>query len=121
MPTGGGARAHHGAAVLAAELVVDRGGHTVLPGLSLEIGHGVVTGLLGPSGSGKTTLLRSIVGVQRVRSGAVTVLGLPAGSAPLRRRVGYMTQSHGLYLDLTVQENLLYFGSILGAEDRVPR
>ena len=63
------------------ELRVRRGGNLVLPGVSLDVRSGVVTGLLGPSGSGKTTLMRAIVGVQIVESGEVTVLGEPAGSS----------------------------------------
>ncbi|MFJ9315416.1 ABC transporter ATP-binding protein [Pimelobacter simplex] len=96
-----------------AGLRVVRGGRVVLDGLDLAIGPGV-TGLLGPSGCGKSTLLRSIVGVQRVASGAVTVLGAPAGSAPLRDRVGYQTQSSSVYDDLTVLENLRFFARVLG-------
>ncbi|HKG08929.1 MAG TPA: ATP-binding cassette domain-containing protein, partial [Gaiellaceae bacterium] len=57
------------------DLRVRRGGRLVLPGVSVEIDPGIVTGLLGPSGSGKTTLMRAIVGVQIVESGEVTVLG----------------------------------------------
>jgi ABC-2 type transport system ATP-binding protein len=98
------------------DLRVRRGGKVVLPGISLRVPRGRVTGLLGPSGSGKTTLLRSIVGVQIVESGTVTVLGLPAGSAPLRRRVAYVTQAPSIYSDLTVEENLRYFARILGAD-----
>jgi ABC-2 type transport system ATP-binding protein len=77
-----------------------------------------VTGLLGPSGSGKTTLMRSIVGVQLVDSGEVTVGGLPAGTPALRRRIGYVTQAPSVYTDLTVRENLRYFARILGAPSR---
>jgi ABC-2 type transport system ATP-binding protein len=81
-----------------------------------------VTGLLGPSGSGKTTLLRAIVGVQRLESGRVEVLGEPAGSKPLRARVGYMTQAPSVYGDLTVRENLRFFARVLGVHaDAVPR
>lgn len=94
-------------------LRVARGGRTVLHGLDLEIPRGAVTGLLGPSGCGKSTLLRSIVGVQRVAAGAVTVLGAPAGAPPLRRRVAYLTQSPSIYGDLTVRQNLRYFARIL--------
>jgi ABC-2 type transport system ATP-binding protein len=71
-------------------------------------------GLLGPSGCGKSTLMRSLVGVQRVKSGTVTVLGLPAGSPPLRHRVGYVTQAPSVYADLTVTENARYFAAVLG-------
>ena len=92
-----------------------RGGTLVLPGLSCDVAPGTVTGLLGPSGSGKTTLMRSIVGVQLVESGEVTIGGLPAGSPPLRRRIGYVTQAPSVYADLTVRENLRYFARILGA------
>lgn len=96
-------------------LRVVRGGRMALDDVTLSVPAGSVTGLLGPSGCGKSTLMRSIVGVQRIESGTVTVLGLPAGSAPLRSRVGYLTQAPSVYGDLTVRENLRYFASVLGA------
>ena len=86
----------------------------MVPELSLDIRSGVITGLLGPSGSGKTTLIRAIVGVQIVESGEISVLGEPAGSELLRRRIGYVTQAPSVYTDLTVRQNLDYFASILG-------
>ena len=95
-------------------LVVARGKRRVLHDLSCSIPQGSVTGLLGPSGSGKTTLMRAIVGVQKIVSGTVTVLGHPAGSAPLRDKVGYLTQAPSVYSDLTVQENARYFASLYG-------
>jgi ABC-2 type transport system ATP-binding protein len=104
-------------AVVVEDLVVRRGGKLVLPGVDARIRSGAVTGLLGPSGSGKTTFLRAIVGVQIVAGGRVTVLGRPAGSAELRRRVGYVTQSPSLYADLTVRENLRYFARVLGSPE----
>src|SRR5262252_8805347 len=73
------------------DLVIDRGKLRVLHGVNCVIPAGSVTGLLGPSGSGKTTLMRAVVGVQVVKSGSVTVLGSPAGSASLRRQIGYLT------------------------------
>jgi ABC-2 type transport system ATP-binding protein len=99
------------------DLVVRRGKRTVLDGFACAIPRGSVTGLLGPSGSGKTTLMRAIVGVQVVAAGEVTVLGHPAGSAALRSRIGYVTQSPSVYADLTVRENARYFASLyrLGA------
>jgi ABC-2 type transport system ATP-binding protein len=105
------------AAVEVRELRVARGGNVVLPGISLDVEPGLVTGLLGPSGSGKTTLMRSIVGVQVVESGDVRVLGLAAGSPEVRRRVGYVTQAPSVYGDLTVRENLLYFARILDVSE----
>ncbi len=111
------------AAITVSALRVVRGGSVVLPGLSCEVEAGSVTGLLGPSGSGKSTLLRAIVGVQKVASGSVEVLGQPAGSASLRSRIGYMTQAPSVYGDLTVGENLVFFARVLdvprSAVDRV--
>jgi ABC-2 type transport system ATP-binding protein len=101
-------------AVEVRDLVVTRGGRTVLHGISCDIPRGSVTGLLGPSGSGKTTIMRAMVGVQIVKSGTVTVLGEPAGSAPLRRKVGYLTQAPSVYADLTVRENARYFATLYG-------
>ena len=95
-------------------LRVRRGRTTVFDGLDLDLPSGVVTGLLGPSGGGKTTLMRSIVGVQKTDGGTVTVLGSPAGSRALRRRVAYDTQAASVYDDLTVVQNLRYFASVLG-------
>jgi ABC-2 type transport system ATP-binding protein len=102
------------AAVVVDGLRVERGGRPVLGHLDLSIPAGIVTGLLGPSGAGKSTLMRAIVGVQAVRSGTVTVLGSPAGSAALRRRVGYVTQAPSVYEDLTVEQNLQYFARLAG-------
>jgi ABC-2 type transport system ATP-binding protein len=102
-------------AVVVAGLKVSRGEHRVLHGLDFSIARGRITGLLGPSGCGKTTLMRSIVGVQIVESGDVSVLGLPAGSPGVRARVGYVTQVPAVYLDLSARENLHYFARVLGA------
>jgi ABC-2 type transport system ATP-binding protein len=109
-----------GVAISVRGLRVVRGGHEVLPDLDLEVETGTVTGLLGPSGGGKSTLIRAIVGVQIVAGGDVTVLGLPAGSPELRKRLGYVTQAPSVYADLTVRENLRYFASIVGVgPDRI--
>jgi ABC-2 type transport system ATP-binding protein len=104
-------------AVAVDDLVVVRGGATVLPGISLAVERGRITGLLGPSGCGKSTLMRAIVGVQVVAAGSVTVLGLPAGDPRLRRRVGYVTQAPSVYGDLSVAQNLAYIARIAGVPD----
>jgi ABC-2 type transport system ATP-binding protein len=96
-------------------LRVERGGREVLHGLSFAAPARSVTGLLGPSGGGKTTLMRAVVGVQAGVRGRLQVLGRPAGTASLRSRVGYVTQSPAVYGDLTVRRNLSYFADVLGA------
>jgi ABC-2 type transport system ATP-binding protein len=106
------------AAVLVQNLHVTRSRRTALDDISVAIRRGTITGLLGPSGCGKTTLIRSIVGTQVIASGTVTVLGHPAGSAPLRRRVGYVTQDATIYPDLRVIDNARYFASLYGSDAR---
>ncbi|WP_370962617.1 ABC transporter ATP-binding protein [Amycolatopsis sp. cg9] len=102
-------------AIVVEDLRVRRGGQEVLRGIGCAVRRGTVTGLLGPNGCGKSTLMRSVVGVQVVESGAVTVLGRPAGDPDLRRRIGYATQEPAIYADLTVLEALRYFAAVLGA------
>jgi ABC-2 type transport system ATP-binding protein len=104
-----------GAAVEIAGLRVRRGRVHVFDGIDLAIPRGQITGLLGPSGCGKTTLMRSIVGVQRIDAGRVTVLGEPGGSPQLRHRVAYGTQGAAVYTDLTVRQNLAYVARLLRA------
>lgn len=99
-------------AIVATGLAVRLARQPVLQGLDFTVPAGQITGLLGPSGSGKTTLMRTIVGAQRASAGTVQVLGLPAGSAALRRQVGYVTQSPSVYPDLTVEANVRYFGAM---------
>ena len=103
------------AAISAESLGVTRGNKQVLDGLDFEVASGSVTGLLGPSGSGKSTLMRSIVGVQANVMGTLEVLGRPAGEPRLRADVAYVTQAPSVYGDLTVTENLRYFGRCLDA------
>jgi len=106
-------------------LLVERGGRRVIDDMDCSVPSGRVTGLLGPSGGGKTTFMRCLVGVQRIVSGEVTVLGLPAGAPALRRRVGYVTQSPSVYPDLTAAANARYFAAVQGvpaaAADRALR
>jgi ABC-2 type transport system ATP-binding protein len=103
-----------GAAIDVRNLRVVRGKRVALDDVSVSIARGTITGLLGPSGCGKTTLMRSIVGTQIIAGGTVTVLGLPAGSAELRHRVGYVTQNPTIYDDLRVIDNVRYFAALYG-------
>lgn len=105
-----------GPAILLEGVRVMRGGVEVLRGVDFAVPRGQVVGLLGPSGGGKSTTIRAIVGVQRRVEGRCEVLGRPAGSPDLRRRVAYMTQAPSVYADLTVLENLRYFARVVDAD-----
>lgn len=104
------------------DLAVTRGGREVLHGVSLRVDEGDLVALIGPSGCGKTTLMRSIMGVQRIVKGTVEIFGLAAGHPYLRRKLAYMSQGAGIYRDLTVRQNLWYFGRMLGVgQDQVDK
>ncbi|HEU4546837.1 MAG TPA: ABC transporter ATP-binding protein [Microlunatus sp.] len=101
----------------AAALVVDRlsvtlGGRAVLDGLSLTAAPGRLTAVLGPNGAGKTTLIRCCTGLLRADTGAVTVLGRPAGSADVAARVGLMPQSTGAWSGIRAVELLHYLAGL---------
>ncbi|WP_285726506.1 ABC transporter ATP-binding protein [Psychromicrobium xiongbiense] len=101
-------------AVLVSELSIRHGKAEILKQLDFSLSYGSITGLLGPSGSGKTTLLRAVVGVQRISSGQISVLGHPAGAPELRHTLGYVTQAPSIYRDLSVLENVRYFTRLYG-------
>lgn len=94
--------------------VVFDGSFIALDDVSLSLPAGKIVGFIGPSGAGKTTLIRTIVGRQKQTAGDVEVLGLPAGTADLRRRMSYMTQENSVYPDLTVRQCLRYFATMFG-------
>jgi ABC-2 type transport system ATP-binding protein len=101
-------------AVSIAGLRVKRGKVQVFDGLDLDLLPGRITGLMGPSGCGKSTLMRCIMGIQKVQGGSLTVLGQPAGTTALRRRVSYSSQQASVYTDLSVAENVAYFTRLYG-------
>jgi ABC-2 type transport system ATP-binding protein len=87
-------------------------------GISFEIKKGEIFGLLGPNGSGKSTTIRMICGVITPSDGTGTVLGydICKESESIKQRIGYMSQRFSLYGDLTVNENLDFYGNIFGME-----
>ena len=86
----------------------------MLDDVNVSVPAGQVVGIIGPSGCGKSTMMRAIVGVQANVSGAIEVLGDPAGAASRRGDVGYLTQDPSVYDELSIRENLMYFGGLLG-------
>lgn len=90
------------------------GTEPLLRGVSLEVAAGEIYGLVGADGAGKSTLLRIAAGQLVPHSGEARVLGLAAGSRELSARLAYMPQGFGLYLDLSVQENLEFFADLHG-------
>ncbi len=92
------------------------GDRRALDDLNVEVPAGEVVGLLGPNGSGKTTAMRIVFGVIDADAGRVTYRGAPIG-ADVRRRFGYMPEERGLYPDMRVRDQLVYFGRLAG----VPR
>jgi ABC-2 type transport system ATP-binding protein len=106
------------AAVEARRLVKRFGTLTAVDGIDLSLAPGRIYGLLGPNGSGKTTLIRLLAGLAVPTAGEAFVLGERMPSAAQLSRIGYMTQSDGLYPELTVWENLRFFGALYGITDR---
>ncbi|MFN2638445.1 MAG: ATP-binding cassette domain-containing protein, partial [Gemmatimonadaceae bacterium] len=102
--------------VLAARAVEKRYGRVeALRGVDLEVGEGQLVGLLGPNGAGKTTTLRMIGGLIPPTRGAVAIDGqqFTAANAPaLRRRIGFLTETPGLWDQLTLEDNLLVYARL---------
>ncbi len=86
--------------------------------LDLELPAGRIYGLLGPNGSGKTTLIRCLVGLAKPSSGEARVLGVSMPDRENLAHIGYMTQSDGIYVDLSVWENLRFFATLSGARNK---
>ncbi|HEV2011712.1 MAG TPA: ABC transporter ATP-binding protein [Candidatus Limnocylindria bacterium] len=104
-------------AVEAREVRKRFGSVTALDGLTLGIAPGEIYGLLGPNGSGKTTFIRSLAAVLRPDAGELRIFGALPRAAVSGGTVGYMTQAAALYGELSVEENLRFFGALEGVAD----
>ncbi|MBI1246326.1 ATP-binding cassette domain-containing protein [bacterium] len=88
--------------------------------VSLQVRRGAIFGLLGPNGSGKSTMIRMMLGILPPSDGEAIVLGRDAyiESESIKSRVGYMSQHFSLYTDLSVNENLDFYGRIYGLDSK---
>jgi len=99
------------------DVVAVAGSYPVLAGASFEVNHGEIVLLSGPNGAGKTSLLRVCAGLLPVERGEALVLGVNLASdrAAVRDRVGILGHTNGLYLDLTVRQNVEFWAHLIGA------
>ncbi|MGO9181202.1 MAG: ABC transporter ATP-binding protein [Candidatus Limnocylindrales bacterium] len=111
-------RAHPPPAIRAVGLQKVFGGVRAVDGMDFDLSPGRIYGLLGPNGSGKTTLIRLLTGMTRSTKGTAEVLGVTMPSRANLSRIGYMTQSDGIYPALTVAENAQFFGAMYGVTAR---
>jgi ABC-2 type transport system ATP-binding protein len=102
--------------IVAENLIKRFGEFTAVDEVSFAVHPGEIFGFLGPNGSGKTTTIRMMLGLLTPTSGNVEVLGVPVLEQPeaIRGRVGYMSQRFSLYNDLTVLQNLRFYGTAYG-------
>ncbi|HMD42155.1 MAG TPA: ABC transporter ATP-binding protein [Candidatus Acidoferrum sp.] len=104
---------------VSAEHLVRRFGHfTAVNDVSFQIQKGEIFGFLGPNGSGKTTVIKMLTGLLPLTEGAATVEGIDVRKDPegVRENIGYMSQNFSLYSDLTVFENLTFYGRVYGLD-----
>lgn len=112
-----------GPAVEARGLTRRFGSLTAVDRLDLEVARGEIFGLVGPDGAGKSTVMRLLCGLLDPHAGSVRVVGLDVARSPeaVRDRIGYMPQKFGLYLDLTVAENMGFYADLFGVLDPLRR
>jgi ABC-2 type transport system ATP-binding protein len=97
------------------------GAITAVDHLDLAVERGEIFGLVGPDGAGKTTTLRMLCGLMEPSEGSAMVAGHDAAheSREVKDRIGYMAQRFGLYQDLTVAENMIFYADLFGIQGSV--
>jgi ABC-2 type transport system ATP-binding protein len=112
------------AALAVRQLTKRFGQRTAFSDVSFEVAHGEVFGFLGPNGAGKTTTVRTLGTLIAPTSGSATIAGIPLSpenGVEIRQRIAVMPEAPGLYLRLTVTENLEYFAGLYGLHRPGPR
>lgn len=108
--------------VIKAEKLTKKFGHfTAVDQITFEVYKGEIFGFLGANGAGKTTAMRMLCGLSKPTSGEATVAGFDiyTETEKIKAHIGYMSQKFSLYEDLTVIENIRFFGGIYGLSNRV--
>lgn len=101
--------------VVEARGLVRRYGDLVaVDGLDFIVEKGEVYGLIGPNGSGKTTIIKLVCGLLKPHAGSVNVLGMQVPDPNISHQIGYMPQEIAIYPDLTVHDNVRFFGEVYG-------
>lgn len=92
------------------------GSFTAVDAITFEVAQGEIFGFLGANGAGKTTALKMLTGLLMPTSGKASIAGFDVRRKPeqVKRRIGYMSQKFSLYEDLTVRENIRFYGGIYG-------
>jgi ABC-2 type transport system ATP-binding protein len=105
--------------IVTEDLVKRFGSFVAVDRVSFRVSRGEVLGFLGPNGAGKSTIIRILCGLLRPSAGLALVAGIDVAREPerVREHIGYMSQKFSLYRDLSVEENLRFFGGIY----RVPK
>jgi drug efflux transport system ATP-binding protein len=111
----------HAPVIAVHDLVKRFGDFTAVDQVSFEARRGEILGFLGPNGSGKTTTIRMTLGLLRPTSGSIEVLGMKVDgdTSHIRARIGYMSQRFSLYNDLSVEQNLRFYGAAYGLSNAV--
>lgn len=106
----------HNKIISVSNLTKTFGDFTAVNNISLEVAKGEIFGFLGANGAGKTTAIKMLIGISKPSSGEATVAGFDIAkqSEMVKKNIGYMSQKFSLYDDLTIKENITFFGGIYG-------
>lgn len=106
----------HNKIISVSNLTKTFGDFTAVNNISFEVAKGEIFGFLGANGAGKTTAIKMLIGISKPSSGEATVAGFDIAkqSEMVKKNIGYMSQKFSLYDDLTIKENITFFGGIYG-------